>query len=74
MIARLQDIENIPPQQESSFLFFFGYLHHKPEPVEVESEFLFDEKLQSNDPNICGSYFFNCQPWLWANTLFLSEN
>jgi len=39
MIARLLFIEDIPPQQESTFFFFLGYLRHDRQ-VEVESEFL----------------------------------
>ena len=57
MIARLLFIEDIPPQQESTFFFFLGYLRHDRQ-VEVESEFLSDEKLQTNDLNIYGSLFF----------------
>ena len=41
-----------------------------PKPVEVESEFLSDKMLRSDDPNIYGSLFFNCWPRHWANILF----
>ena len=58
MIARLLFIENKPSQQESTFLLFSRISPPRPEPVEVESEFLSDEKLQSNDPNISGLLFF----------------
>ena len=57
MIARLLFIEDISPQQESTFFFFLGYPRHDRQ-VEVESEFLSDEKLRSNDLNIYGSLFF----------------
>ena len=53
MIARLLFIEDIPPQQESTFFFFLGYLRHDRQ-VEVESEFLFDEKLRGGGDSYIG--------------------
>ena len=49
MIARLLFIEDIPPQQESTFFFFLGYLRHDHQ-VEVESEFLSARKVTIERP------------------------